>query len=115
MLHNILWSLVPISYMVIWWKGAQVREVAIEAAIKRCNQYQVQFLDGTVVRCGWRFIRNHKGQIVLERRFSFEFSPDGESRYSGLIISQAKKILSTTLEPYPDPNAYDFNPHSHSS
>ncbi len=106
MLYNILILLLPITYLVIWWKGAQVREIAIQSAKKVCKQYQVQFLDDTVVRCGWKFIRSNNGHLVLRRSFRFEFSPDGNSRFQGHITTLSKRILSVDLEPYPDTHYY---------
>lgn len=91
---------------MFWWKGAQVREVAIIAAKKSCEQCNVQFLDETVVRAGWRLVRDKQGRFALERNFHFEFSPNGHTRYRGQVQALSNRIKSVNLEPYPESMPY---------
>lgn len=70
----------------LWFDGLRVREAAIAAAKKACQQYEVQFLDDTVALSGLGLGRNSRGQLRVRRIYQFEFSESGATRRPGLVL-----------------------------
>jgi hypothetical protein len=76
-----LFALLGIFFAVIVWRsGRRAAEAANRACRLICQQQNVQFLDHTVVfrRFEW------KGG-VLRRVFNFDYCPDGQERFRGMI------------------------------
>lgn len=80
------------------WYLMDIREQALQAAQRHCDQVDVQFLDGSVARNGFGFPRNGAGTVVLLQRFTFEFATGGDQRYQGEIDMIGKKVVRLQLE-----------------
>ncbi|MES9934923.1 MAG: DUF3301 domain-containing protein [Sedimenticola sp.] len=67
-----------------WLDSARAREIATAICAEACNSRNLQFLDQTVAlkRIGLRW--TNQG-IRIRRRFQFDYSEEGEGRYSGHI------------------------------
>jgi len=92
-----LFSLLLASVGVIYWFSAsEVREAARAYAQAACARGGVQLLDSSVVLRRIRLRRGSRG-LHIERRFSFEFSPDGVSRVRGWIDMAGRQLVSATV------------------
>jgi hypothetical protein len=85
------------SVGVVWWfAAAEARERARAHAQAACAKAGVQLLDATVMLRRLRVRRAAEG-FVLERRYAFEFSPDGMNRVQGWIELRGRDLVSATV------------------
>lgn len=85
------------SVAAIWWFSAtEARERARGHAQAACARAGVQLLDATVALRRLRLRRAAEG-LVLERRYAFEFSPDGVNRVQGWIDLRGRELVSATV------------------
>lgn len=68
----------------LWLKLSRARELATAEARRQCKRYGLQLLDETVGLGGLR-LRRLNGQRMLERRYDFEVSIDGDDREPGRL------------------------------
>jgi hypothetical protein len=82
---------------VIWWfSAAEALERARAHAQAACGRAGVQLLDATVALRRVRIRRFAEG-FMLERRYAFEFSPDGVNRVQGWIELRGRELVSATV------------------
>ena len=90
-------SLLLASIGVVWWfSAAEALERARAHAQAACARAGVQLLDATVALRRIRLRRAAEGW-VLERRYAFEFSPDGVQRVQGWIDLRGRDLVSATV------------------
>jgi hypothetical protein len=85
-----------------WLRLSRARDKAIQEARARCQRYGLQLLDETVGLSGLR-IRHMQGRRVIERRYSFEVSIDGNDREAGhlwMIGNVLTALILPTIELY---------------
>lgn len=88
----------------------RVREIALAAARKHCEQMTVQLLDQSVgIHRVW-LKRGADNKIHIWRNYQFEFTSTGAERYKGNIITLAGVIESIQLQPHKVPNQIDDHP-----
>jgi hypothetical protein len=94
------WLLVAGIAMVGWLflDGIRVRELALRAGRDYCRNIGVQFLDETVSRQRIRLARDNAGQLRIERGYGFEFTSDGERRYSGEITMLGSRLREVQVQ-----------------
>lgn len=86
----------------LWLRLSRARDRAIQEARWRCQQHGLQLLDETVGLSGVR-LRRFRGQRVIERRYSFEVSIDGDDREAGhlwMIGNMLTALILPTIELY---------------
>lgn len=101
-LATLLLLLVLLAIAGTWLVLSRARDRAIQEARRRCQQHGLQLLDETVGLSGVRLQRFH-GQRVLERRYSFEVSIDGDDREAGhlwMIGNVLTALILPTIELY---------------
>ncbi len=81
---------------IYWFSAAEVREAARAYAQAACVRGGVQLLDASVVLRRIRLRRGDRG-LHIERRYAFEFSPDGVSRVRGWIDMAGRQLVSATV------------------
>ncbi|MGD8785314.1 MAG: DUF3301 domain-containing protein [Thioalkalispiraceae bacterium] len=96
------WILFPLLGLLLWlwWDGLAAKEVAHKESKRLCESAGVLFLDDSVALSRLRLCRQRNGRVGLYRRFGFEFSTDGEQRYTGYVDMLGEKILQTHMDPY---------------
>lgn len=94
--------LVLLAVAGTWLVLSRARDRAIQEARRRCQQHGLQLLDETVGLSGLRVRRFH-GRRVLERRYSFEVSIDGDDREAGhlwMVGNLLTALILPTIELY---------------
>jgi len=81
----------------LWYDSMRARERAVVAGKAACERDRLQFLDETVECISVRPARNAAGHLVLRRMYRFEFSDDGNSRRSGMIVMLSGEVESLTM------------------
>lgn len=76
------------------------KEIARHTGARACREGGVQFLDDTVVLLKLRVRRISGGTLGLYRLYGFEFSSDGEYRYSGYIHMLGRYVQKLEMDPY---------------
>jgi uncharacterized protein DUF3301 len=103
---TLLLLLILMAIASIWLRFGRARDKAIQEARARCQQYGLQLLDETVGMSGLR-IRHMHGRRVIEWRYSFEVSIDGNDREAGhlwMIGHVLTALILPTIELYtPEP------------
>ncbi len=74
------------------------RERAIAAAIRACQEINVQFLDQTVSLESLKPVRNTHGHVVLRRIYAFEYSVQGVERRQGRAILRGQRLEQVQLD-----------------
>lgn len=82
----ILFGLVLGLLIWFWAISLRARERALGTCRRICREFDMQLLDHTVALHGIRLARDERGRLCLQRRYIFEFSPDGHSRYTGRLF-----------------------------
>jgi hypothetical protein len=109
-LTTLLLLIVLVAIAGTWLAMSRARDRAVQEARLRCQQHGLQLLDETVGLSGLR-LRRYYGGRVLERRYSFEVSIDGDDREAGhlwMIGNVLTALILPTIELYsPDHPAQD--------
>ena len=85
----------------VYWSSAQaVKERALAAVKKHCQDMDVQMLDDYVALNHLGLKRDGAGKIRIARTFLFEFSATGAERYNGQITLLGRNIEAIQMEPY---------------
>lgn len=82
----------------LFYEGMRVRELALRAGRDYCRNIGVQFLDETVSRQGAGFARDAGGTLRIRRIYAFEFTSDGERRYTGEIVMLGVRVMGVQAE-----------------
>lgn len=82
----------------LFYEGMRVRELALRAGRDYCRNIGVQFLDETVSRQRFGFARDASGTLRVRRIYAFEFTSDGERRYSGEISMLGSRVTGVQAE-----------------
>ncbi len=80
-----------------FWRIRSISEAAFEHASRYCETHQLQLL--TLARASTRITFKYS-KPDWHSRFLFEFSGNGEDRYTGEMELVGKRVLRTQLPPY---------------
>ena len=83
-----------------WWRGQAVRERALAATRRYCQDTGVQLLDETVVLTRLWPQRDPDGRLGLRRTYEFEFTATGEDRYPGTAVMLGLRLEHIQLPPH---------------
>jgi len=90
-----------IGTALLYWQAAvRCKEVAVKAARKECDICGVQLLDQTVQQVKVSLSRDASGQWRMWREYAFEYSHDGDDRYSGSLILLGQRLKRVALETF---------------
>ncbi len=81
-----------------WLNSIRIKEIALQASEKACNQIQAQFLDQTASLEKIKFIRNKNGRLTLMRTYGFDFSRDRENRLRGHVNMTGQVVTQVFLD-----------------
>jgi hypothetical protein len=81
-----------------WLDSLRVREHAVAAGRRACDEARVQFLDDTVALTKTRLARNEHGQLQFSREYRFEFSDTGDNRRPGHVRVLGERVMSVEME-----------------
>lgn len=95
--HWLLFALLAAGGWV-YLDGIRVRELALRAGRDYCRGIGVQFLDETVSRQSLGLRRDASGTLRVRRAYAFEFTSDGERRYTGEITMLGSQLSGVVVE-----------------
>lgn len=81
-----------------WQDCLRVRERARQRCLRFCRHQGVQLLDDTVALDRLWLQRRADGRLQLERRYTFEFTTDGNSRHGGLVVMLGEQVQVLALD-----------------
>lgn len=91
---NSLLFLAVIAIIVwLWYDALRYREFSIKQCRKICNEMNYQLLDQTVALASISVQKYSKNRFRLLRRYNFELSPDGTSRYNGYLVISGYNLV----------------------
>lgn len=94
-------SLLVLAFVVYYWSYSQkLKQLAVQAARKRCLDVGVQFLDQTVVQTRISFAKDANKRWRTQRKYLFDFTSTGEQRYQGQVIIQGAFVVDVELQAY---------------
>lgn len=76
------------------------REVAINFGRELTSRVQLQLLDETVACQKIRFSRDSRGQMQLQRTYSFETTASGSERLQCSLVLRGNLLQSWDIPPY---------------
>ena len=80
------------GYGVYLFKALRVRELALFAARRACQEADVQLLDQTVSVKRISLSRDQQGRWRVWRQYQFEYSVEGYERQRGHVIMLGQRI-----------------------
>lgn len=83
-IFDLLLLVLLLAIVGLWLKLSRAREMATTEARRQCQRYGLQLLDETVGLGGLR-LRRFNGQRLLEWRYDFDVSIDGDDREPGRL------------------------------
>lgn len=95
-----LFTFIALGLIWLWWDGLGARETARRTGMGMCTKHDLQFLDDTVMQAKLALRRDAGGNLRIYRRFAFEFSTDGDSRYQGYVDMLGQHVIATYMDPY---------------
>lgn len=101
-LGDALLLLIILLMAVLFWQSRRQAEYARRQVESYCKRHQLQFLD-----IAWQSGRIAKrGRYIgWLSRYEFDFSSDGESRYTGQAILINLRLLKVNTPPYRLPDS----------
>jgi len=85
----------------LYWQSSQkVREIALVATNRHCDDMELQMLDGYIAFSSLTLKKDRAGNFHIYRSYQFEFSSTGAERYNGRIFMLGRLVESIQLEPY---------------
>lgn len=82
---------------MLFWQGRRQAEQARNYVEHYCQQQQLQFIDMAWKSGKITKIKRHVGWLS---RYEFDFSSDGESRYTGCATLLNMRLIDITTPPY---------------
>lgn len=102
-LSDIAWCVGIGALVLLWWHGRGIKDAALRATRRHCNELDLQLLDESLVLRSLRVARDERGMLRLRRRYSFEFSATGDERYSGTTLLLGRRVKRIELPAYREP------------
>lgn len=99
-LADLFWLMLIVLACVYLWKAHGMKELALAACKRYCEQSDVQLLDECVVLKGFWFKRDASGRLRMWRSYWFEFTATGDDRYRGKVVLLGVRIENIQLEAY---------------
>ena len=94
----LFWSTLVAALVAFWWHSDRTKNLALQQISNLCRQQGLQLLDQTMVLSGLWLARNSDGRLAIRRRYRFEFSSTGTSRYTGEVILMGRHMVSLEME-----------------
>lgn len=108
-LTDILIFTVVATIAAVWWNAQAIRQAAIRHAKTRCEQLNLQFLDGSISLDFAGIHRNSSGSLAILRRCQFDFSSTGEDRYQGEVMMLGSRLQEIRIPPHMLPTDHPFH------
>ncbi len=87
--------LLILAAVALYWASAvNARDRARQHARNFCHRQNWQLLDQTVTLAAIWPVRSGRGMLQWQRRYRFDFSPDGGQRRSGELVLQGYRLAS---------------------
>ena len=83
-----------------WWHDRGIKQQAYNLVKSRCAMLEVQLLDDNVRLTRMRLKRHSSSGLTIERNFSFEFTSDGDTRYSGRMTMEGNRLIHIETDAY---------------
>ncbi len=99
-LTDLLWWFCIGLIAFSWWHGRGLKDGALVAVKRYCDEQDLQLLDESLVLSSFRPVLSRNSLFCLRRRYRFEFSATGDERYRGTITLLGKRIQRIQLEPH---------------
>jgi hypothetical protein len=97
---GLLGLLLLVAFLAYALVAIRSKERARSVVHEYCHRQGLVLLDDTVVLKRLSIQRSSDGRIALRRRYRFEFTSDGELRYSGEVVLSGRHVLSITADAY---------------
>jgi hypothetical protein len=82
----------------IWHIGQSSRDKAVATARETCQRQGIQFLDGTAALQSIKPAWSRKEGPVLQRTYTFDYSTDGITRFTGCIVMRNIRVIAVLLD-----------------
>ena len=99
-LVDLIWLSLLGGAALYLWRSGQFKGRARNLAILHCKQLNLQLLDDSMVITSMWPVRSATGQLVLRRKYRFEFASIGDRRYQGELVMLGLHLEHIQLETY---------------
>jgi len=90
-----------IGAVLLYWQAAvRSKELAVQGARRECQLCGVQLLDQTVQQTKVSMSRDGNDQWRFWREYHFEYSHDGQERFSGSLTLLGQRVIRVALETF---------------
>ncbi len=99
-LKDLFWLSLIVLFGLHWWQGQRVKEVALRATRRHCEELDLQLLDDSIgLRAIW-LKRDASGRLCWWRSYNFEFTSSGDDRYRGRVVTLGDRVESILVPPH---------------
>jgi len=88
-----------------WWQSGEYKGRALKLTFDYCQQHGLQLLDQSMVIKGYWPQKSKRGNWVMRRTYSFEFTSTGQQRYQGKLVLEGLALDTIELETYQIPDS----------
>ena len=105
-LSVLFWTTLVGALICFWWQSDRVKQIALAHVYRYCKAQNLQLLDQVMVLKGVWPARDEDGSLKLRRRYNFEFTSTGQSRYQGTVELFGNRLQKLELEAHiiPEPS-----------
>ncbi len=99
-LKDLFWLSLIVLFGLHWWRGQRVKEIALRATRRHCDELDLQLLDESIgLRAIW-LRRDAGGRLRWWRSYTFEFTSSGDDRYRGRVVTLGDRVESIQVAPH---------------
>ena len=96
-LLSVVVLLLIVGIVIQFWRLRAIAEYTVEYASRYCKRNQLQYI--SLARTATKFTA-YKGRLDWQLNYQFAFSSDGQTEYTGSIITHGKHIIEIELPAY---------------
>ena len=95
----IIFTLILLA-IYLWWTVQAIRQQALAHALRRCQELDLQLLDGSLALRIKGLQRDPRGILTPLLIGTFEFSATGDDRYEGVVYMLGKHLQRIEIPPH---------------
>lgn len=99
-LRSILFTALVFLGVFYWLRARDLKQFALLSATRYCEKLDLLLLDQSIVLKSIKPMRDARGEFGMGRCYQFEFTVNGQERYTGEITILNRAVFQVRLPPH---------------